>query len=61
MSFYNLTLYPLTLTVMCSANDLPWHHKDPADRFIIASAIDVDATVVTGDVRFSDYGIKTII
>jgi len=43
------------------ANTLPWHHRDPADRFIIATAQMEDLAVVTGDGRFKDYGVETLI
>ena len=39
---------------------LPEIHKDPADRFIIATALLNDFTVVTGDHRFAEYGVETI-
>ena len=39
---------------------LLWLHKDPADRFIIATAIKNDFIVVTADGNFSKYGVKTI-
>jgi PIN domain nuclease of toxin-antitoxin system len=37
-----------------SAN-LPSHHKDPMDRFLIAQAIVEDMTIVTTDGSFSSY------
>ena len=35
-------------------------HKDPADRFIIATAMAENLPVVTSDSRFSQYGVKTL-
>ena len=57
---HNLTLAPLDIDVLTSANRLPWHHKDPADRFIIATAVKESAAVVTADQRFLKYRIKVI-
>src|ERR1700760_338203 len=34
---------------------LPFHHKDPMDRFIIGQAIVEDMTIVTIDPQFSKY------
>jgi PIN domain nuclease of toxin-antitoxin system len=58
---HNLIIVPLDTNVMVHACKLPWHHNDPADRFIIATAIQENATVVTEDKRFKDYGVKVII
>ena len=46
--------------VMLRASALPEIHKDPADRFIIATAFLNNCTVVTSDRRFAEYGVDTI-
>jgi PIN domain nuclease of toxin-antitoxin system len=58
---HNLTLAPLDIDVLVSANRLPWHHRDPADRFIIATAKREEAAVVTADRRFEKYGLKVLL
>ena len=58
--WYNLSLLPLSSEVMIRAGELPKRHKDPADRIIIAAALDANLTVVTGDSRFPEYGVTTI-
>jgi PIN domain nuclease of toxin-antitoxin system len=58
---HNLIVAPLDTNVMIRSCKLPWHHNDPADRFIIATAIQENATIVTSDKRFKDYGVKVII
>ena len=50
----------LDLDEMLAASELPWHHKDPADRFIIATAQKNSLPVVTGDGNFPLYGIKVL-
>ena len=40
--------------------DLPFHHKDPFDRMLIAQALNVDFTVISSDKRFDDYGLKRV-
>ena len=57
---HNLTLYPLSVSVLVKANKLPWEHRDPADRFIIASAMQENCPVVTADRKFSDYEIEVV-
>lgn len=58
---HNLVVAPLDVDILVMANELPWHHKDPADRFIIATAKRKKITVVTTDKRFVDYGVNVII
>lgn len=57
---HSLVLANLSVEVLCSANRLPFHHRDPADRFIIATAQLKKAAVVISDKRFSLYGIPLI-
>lgn len=40
--------------------DLPFHHKDPFDRMLIAQALQGDFTVIGSDNRFDDYGVKRV-
>lgn len=55
-----LTVLPLERKAMLDAANLPLHHRDPADRFIIATALENDLPVVTSDGNFKKYGVRTI-
>ena len=57
---YDIDVLKLSSDDMMRAVELPWHHKDPADRFIIATAIKNGFTVVTADGNFSKYGVNVI-
>ena len=57
---YGLSAIPPTDDIMIRAAQLPMHHRDPADRFIIATALENDLPVVTSDDKFEKYGVKTI-
>jgi len=57
---YGITAIPPTDDIMLRAAQLPDFHKDPADRIIIATALANDLTVVTGDGKFPQYGVRTI-
>lgn len=46
---HHLELCPLTAEIMMAAIGLPAHHRNPADCFIIASAVAEKAEVVTTD------------
>jgi PIN domain nuclease of toxin-antitoxin system len=39
---------------------LPWHHKDPFDRLLIAQALEEGLTIVTRDALFSAYGVSVL-
>ena len=58
---YGMKDVPLDNAVMLRSSALPEIHKDPADRFIIATALLNDCVVATGDRRFPKYGVETIV
>jgi NADPH:quinone reductase-like Zn-dependent oxidoreductase len=39
---------------------LPWHHRDPFDRLLVAHAIAEGATLVTRDRQLAKYGVPTL-
>ena len=55
---HGLAVHPLDWDVCLAAAELPPVHKDPCDRFIIATAKRYRLTVVTGDPIFSSYGVE---
>ena len=57
---YGLSSLPPTDDVMIRAAQLPDHHRDPADRMIIATALMHDLIVVTGDSKFAQYGVRVV-
>ncbi len=60
VKLYDITVLKLTADDMLQAAELPWLHKDPADSFIIATALKNGFKVVTSDGNFGKYGVKTI-
>ena len=54
-------MLPVTVADGRKAGLLPQLHKDPFDRMIIAQALNRDATIVTGDKYFAQYGVRTIL
>lgn len=40
--------------------ELPWHHRDPFDRLLVAQAAAERLTVVTRDKVFARYGVRTL-
>ena len=57
---YGLDAIPPTDDIMILAAQLPDFHKDPADRIIIATSLAYNLTIVTGDSKFPQYGVRTI-
>ena len=51
----------ISAEMMVNAALLPLHHRDPADRFIIATALKMNLPVVTSDDNFPKYGVATLI
>lgn len=46
---------PVSREIALCAEQLPEHHRDPADRLIIATAIQQRATLISLDSQFSAY------
>lgn len=61
LTFHNLEMMDLSLDICIKATELPKIHKDPCDRFIIASALKYGFPVVTSDTRFKEYGVEVLI
>lgn len=57
---YGISAIPPVDEIMLRAAALPDFHKDPADRIIIATSLVHDLTIVTGDGKFPQYGVRTI-
>jgi len=55
-----LTELPLDSALCTAATELPHHHRDPFDRFIIAAALRLRVPVVTIDPKFSPYGVEVV-
>jgi PIN domain nuclease of toxin-antitoxin system len=43
-----------------AVQDLPMHHRDPFDRFLVAQAQTVGATLVTGDEAMRPYEVPIV-
>lgn len=60
LDFHHIQQLDLSLDLCLRAADLPKFHKDPCDRFIIATALMMGMPVVTSDSRFKDYGVDVL-
>ena len=53
-----LTALPVTLAHTYRLANLPFHHKDPFDRLLIAQALEEDVPILSADSVLSEYGIE---
>jgi PIN domain nuclease of toxin-antitoxin system len=61
IAHHRLQVFEITPRIAFEANRLPWHHRDPADRFILATARLHHMAVVTADDNFATYGVETFV
>lgn len=57
---YALTEVPIDSALCVAASELPPHHRDPFDRFIIATALQLRVPIVTTDEKFAAYGVEVL-
>jgi PIN domain nuclease of toxin-antitoxin system len=43
-----------------AVRDLPWHHRDPFDRLLVAQAQIESAALVSGDPAMKQYGVPVL-
>ncbi len=51
---------PVTAEHAERVTHLPWHHRDPFDRLLIAQASLEDRALVSADARLSAYGVERV-
>ncbi len=51
---------PIDLAHCAQVSNLPFHHRDPFDRLLVAQALCEEMAMVTADNALSAYGVKII-
>lgn len=51
---------PVTAAHAQRVEHLPWHHRDPFDRLLVAQAVAEGATLVSADARVTRYGVAVL-
>ena len=51
---------PVTLEHAAAVEKLPWRHRDPFDRMLVAQALTEDAAIVSRDDPLSEYGVTIV-
>lgn len=60
LSELDVEFVPVTLEHAARVEHLPWHHRDPFDRLLIAQALVEGRVVVTADGRFGGYDVEVL-
>jgi len=51
---------PVTPAHARGVEHLPWHHRDPFDRLLVAQALVEGTALVSADARLSRYGVRVV-
>lgn len=51
---------PVTLDHAAAVEALPWHHRDPFDRILVAQALSEGATIASHDARLQKYAVPLV-
>jgi len=51
---------PVTFEHAAAVEHLPWHHRDPFDRLLVAQAAIEGAAIVSGDPAFRAYDVPVV-
>jgi PIN domain nuclease of toxin-antitoxin system len=55
-----ITMLDIHLRHIARYEKLPFHHRDPFDRLLIAQALDENLAILSADRHFDAYGVKRI-
>ncbi|MEI7869830.1 MAG: type II toxin-antitoxin system VapC family toxin [Candidatus Methylumidiphilus sp.] len=55
-----IELLPIGLGHIVQTMALPFHHRDPFDRLLIAQAMVEDMTLLSSDTAFDEYDVKRV-
>lgn len=51
---------PVTLDHAAAVEELPWYHRDPFDRMLVAQALAEGAVIISQDERMKQYGVPLV-
>lgn len=60
MRLNGIGLLQIDMTHIVAVTKLPFHHRDPFDRLLIAQAMVEQISIVSGDLAFDSYSIKRL-
>jgi PIN domain nuclease of toxin-antitoxin system len=60
LSANRFTLLPIDLRHVSHVSRLPFHHRDPFDRLLVAQAMEESLTIASADPIFHKYGVERL-
>lgn len=54
------TMLPVSIEHAAAVEHLPWHHRDPFDRLLVAQAEVEGAALVSRDAHLAEYGVQLV-
>ena len=58
-SDHGFLMLPISVSDLARVEKLPFHHRDPFDRLLIAQCLECGARAVTNDARWDSYPVET--
>jgi PIN domain nuclease of toxin-antitoxin system len=55
-----IALLPIEVDHLAKLLDLPYHHRDPFDRLLVAQCLASDMTIVSADSTLDAYGVRRV-
>ncbi len=56
----DLRILPMTIEHIYELENLPFHHKDPFDRMLVAQALAEDIPLISSDRQLDAYGVRRV-
>lgn len=60
LNHYGIAALGVTLEHVLASSALPWYHRDPFDRMLVAQAQVEELTIVTHDSQVRKYAVETV-
>lgn len=60
LTINQMTLLPIAITHLEKMIELPFHHRDPFDRLLIAQSMNDDLTLLSRDRAFEAYRVQRV-
>jgi PIN domain nuclease of toxin-antitoxin system len=56
----NFQILPISFNDLIKLSNLPFHHRDPFDRLLIAQSMSNEINLISKDNFFAEYGVEQI-
>jgi PIN domain nuclease of toxin-antitoxin system len=60
LASHRLGILPIQLSHLSALEKLPWHHRDPFDRMLVAQCLAESASLVTVDTQLRRYEVEVL-